>query len=258
MAGLTTRPPSRRNVSAHQHHVTAISIEQRSASRIVGALYLVTMATAVFAEMFVRDWVIVAGNATATAERIQANPTWFRLGVISDLATGAGVVALTWGLFVVLRPVNERLALLGAFFRLVEAAVALTGIVGALVALRFLDSSPSFQAVALAERHALARLAIAGQGLATQIVFVLLGLGSTAFAIVWWQSRLIPRALAGLGIVGSALLVAGSIAGLLNPALVGVLGLTHMLPLGVFEVSLGVLLVIRRLPGAAVESANPH
>lgn len=243
-------------MSEYREHAAIPSVEQRSVSRVVGALYLVTMATAVFAEMFVRERMIVPGNATATAERIVANATWFRLGVISDLATGAGVVALTWGLFVVLRPVNERLALLGAFFRVVEAAVALTGIVGALVALRFLDTSPSFQVVPLAERHALARLAIAGQGLATQIVFVLLGLGSTVFAIVWWQSRLIPRALAGLGIVGSVLLVAGSIAGLLNPGLVATLGLTHMLPLGVFEVSLGALLLTRGLPGAAPVSTD--
>src|SRR5207245_10497706 len=101
---------------------SAIAPEQRAAARIVGFLYVIQMAVAVFGESFVRGRLIVA-DAGKTAENIVASERLFRLSIAGDLFVYAGVLVLTWGLYVVLRPVNRNLALLAAFFRLVETAV---------------------------------------------------------------------------------------------------------------------------------------
>ena len=99
----------------------AIAPEQRAAARIVGFLYVIQMAVAVFGESFVRGRLIVA-DAAKTAENIVGSERLFRLSIAGDLFVYAGVLVLTWGLYVVLRPVNRNLALLAAFFRLVAQA----------------------------------------------------------------------------------------------------------------------------------------
>jgi hypothetical protein len=86
-------------------------------------------------------------------------------------------------------------------------------------------------------------LASYNSGLA--IGFVFLGLGSAALAYVWLQSRFIPRAFAAWGIFASLLLSAGTLAIIVFPSLGSMLGLTYMMPLGIYEVGLGLWLLIR-------------
>ncbi len=91
---------------------------QRKAARVVGAAYLVAMATAMFAEAYVRGRLVVDGDALATARNIMGHTTLFRVGIVSELATFATDVALITALYVVLAPVSRHLALFAAFLRL--------------------------------------------------------------------------------------------------------------------------------------------
>ena len=83
---------------------------------------------------------------------------------------------------------------------------------------------------------------ISGQRFGSQVDFVFLGLGSTVFSCLWFQSRYFPRALSALGILGSLMLAIGGLAILLFPILEDVLTIAYMMPLGVFEVILGLWL----------------
>ena len=125
---------------------SAITPEQRSAARIVGFLYVIQMAVAVFGESFVRGRLIVA-DAAKTAENIVASERLFRLSIAGDLFVYAGVLVLTWGLYVVLRPVNRNLALLAAFFRLVETAVLCAATVSSLVMIKLLSRTEDLNAL---------------------------------------------------------------------------------------------------------------
>jgi len=60
-------------------------LSQRKAARVAGVLYLIVIVAGVSAEFFVRQRLIVPGNATATANNIMANELLFRLGFVSDL-----------------------------------------------------------------------------------------------------------------------------------------------------------------------------
>ena len=229
----------------------AITPEQRSAARIVGFLYVIQMAVAVFGESFVRGR-LIAADAAKTAENIVASERLFRLSIAGDLFVYAGVLVLTWGLYVVLRPVNRNLALLAAFFRLVETAVLCAATVNSLVMLKLLSGAEDLNAFEASQRHSWVKLAYSTQGYGMFVGFILLGLGSALFAYLFWKSRYVPRGLALLGIVGSLLLSVVTWATIVFPGL-RVLGLSYMMPLGLYEVGLGLWLIFKgiRAPAGA-------
>lgn len=221
-----------------------ITFTQRAVARLVGALYLVQMAAGVFGEVAARGQLIARGDATRTAENIIAGERLFRLSIAGDLLTCIAVLVLTWGLYVLLRPVNQHIALLGAFFRLVELAVLSMATVNSLVVLRLLSAANPLKTFEPGQIHSFVSLAIAAQGLAMSVGFVFLGLGSAVFAYLLLKSRYVPKALAALGIFGALTLSVVTLASMVFPGL-RVLGMTYMLPMGLYEVGLGLWLLIK-------------
>lgn len=222
------------------------TLEQQSAAKIAGFLYVFTMATAVFGEMFVRGKLIVAGDAAQTAANIVASEQLFRWGALSDLLTTVGVLVLTWGLYVILRPISQHLAMLAAVMRFIENAIAAACFVNVFLVLRVLTSDAVYlQSFDPEQLQVIARLYIAAQGFGTQVIFVFLGIGSSIFAYLWLKSRYIPKSLSILGIVGSLLLAICGLANIVFPTLTTTLGMAYMVPLGIFEVGLGIWLLVK-------------
>jgi hypothetical protein len=178
---------------------SAITPAQRTAARIVGLLYLVGMATGVFGQAFVRDRLIVSGDATKTAQNIIEHERLFRLAIAGDLVTYIGVIVLIWAFYVIVRPVNKNLALLAVFFRLAENAVLCVATVGSLVVLTLLGGADSLKTFNVSQVQSLTTLALSAQGLGMNVGFILLGLGSTVFAYLLLKSRYVPKALAAWG-----------------------------------------------------------
>ena len=88
-----------------------------------GALYLLIIITGLFSELFVRQSIIVSGDAAATASNIASHSFLFRLGILSDLVMVMSDVAVALLFYLLLKPVNKGLSLLAAFFRLAQATV---------------------------------------------------------------------------------------------------------------------------------------
>jgi hypothetical protein len=217
---------------------------QRSAARFAGVLYLFQMATGVFGQSFVRDRLIVSGNATKTVQNILGAERLFRLSIATDLVTYATVILLIWALYVVLRPVNRNLALLAVLFRLAENAVLCVATVNSLVVPKLLSSVDYLKTFDASQLHSLVMLAFGAQGLGMNVAFILLGLGSTVFAYLLLRSGYIPRVIAAWGIFASLLLAIVTLAIIVFPGL-AVLGLTYMMPMGLYEVGLGLWLAIK-------------
>ena len=221
-----------------------IELEQRVLARLAGGLYLFQMATGVFGQVAVRDRLVVA-DAAQTARNILASEQLFRLSIAGDLVTYAAVVILSWALYVALRPVGPRLAMLGLVLRVTENAMLCAATVGSLAALELLRSPDP----------ALVKVALASQGQAMNAGFVLLGLGSAVFAALFWRSRYIPRLIAGWGLFASLLLSAGSLVVLVFPRAAS---MAYMMPMGLYEVGLGIWLLAKGLelhPMLAVDTA---
>src|SRR5882724_13051517 len=100
----------------------AVETSPQVYARIGGVLYLILILTGMLAVIFVRDKLIVSGDATATANNIIASPLLWRIGITGDLIMHVCDVPLMLVLYVLLRPVNRNLALLAVLFNLVQTA----------------------------------------------------------------------------------------------------------------------------------------
>jgi hypothetical protein len=207
-------------------------------------LYLVQMAAGVFAEVFVRGSLVVRGDPAQTAQNIIDSERFFRLGIASDLVCYTAVLVATWALYVLLRSVDRNLAVLAVLLRLMELALHFNVTTQSLTALRLLSGADYLQAIDTAELQSLAQLAIGVQGAGMNTGFVLLGLGSAVFAWLFFKSRYIPRILAGWGVFASLLLSAYAFTVILFPR-AAALQIVPMLPMGIYEVSLGLWLLLK-------------
>src|SRR5438309_8754498 len=92
-------------------------------ARIGGVLYLIIIIVGLFGEAFVRDRLIVSGDATATAVNIMAHESLWRFHVATELFLLICAIALLLILFVLLRPISRDLALLAVFINLVSISI---------------------------------------------------------------------------------------------------------------------------------------
>lgn len=223
-------------------HITSPSALNRIA-RLAGALYLIGMASAIFSESFVRGSLIVAGDAAQTAKNIMESEPLFRLSIAADLFTYVTVVVLTWSLYVLLRPINRDLALLAVFFRIAEIATHFVVTFHSMTALRYLSGADYLSSFDSEQLHTLARIALSDQGAGLNTGFILLGLGSTVFAYLFFQSGYVPKLLAGLGVFASLLLATYAMAVIVTPAARS-FWIYTMPPMGLYEVTLGFWLLL--------------
>jgi hypothetical protein len=231
----------------HGMKMTTAPIEptQRKAARVVGILYLLQMATGVFGEIFVRGRLMVGGDATRTAQNIMADERLFRLSVAGDLLTYISVIVLIWAFYILVRPIDRSLALLALFFRLVENAILCISTACSMVVLSLLSGADYLKTFDARQLHTLASLLLAAQGLAMSVAFVLLGIGSAVFAYLLLKSGYVPKAIAAWGIFASLLLAVGTLFIIVFPAIGGVAGMAYMAPMGLYEVGLGLWLVVK-------------
>src|SRR4029079_7568968 len=108
-----------------------------------GLLYLIAMATGLFAEFYVRfpSTLVISGDVAKTAYNILSNERLYRIGIANNIITFAIDVVLIWALYVLLRPVNRNLALLAVFFRLLERKTDCGDIINSYVAMQFVSNA---------------------------------------------------------------------------------------------------------------------
>ena len=182
----------------------AIDQSQRTAAKVAGFSCLFGMAIVVFANYAIFERLIIPGNAAETARNIVAHQRLFRIAVACNITYSTGVVVLLAALYIILKPVNRGLALVGAIFRLVFALMWLLTALNMLGALRLLGSASYLQIFEADRLQALARLDLAANFDAYYVGLPFFGLASTVCSYLWFKSNYIPRALAVLGVISSA------------------------------------------------------
>jgi hypothetical protein len=234
--------------------MTASTIDesQRKAARVVGFCYLFAMVLGIFAVSYVRGHLIVTDDAAKTAVNIMAHERLFRLGIAGYVLCMLSDAALLTALYVILKRVNQNLALFAACLRLVETVIGVAATLTSFDVLRLLSGADYLQAFRTDQLQGLARIPIGAFGAEINVSFVFLGLGSAVFGYLWFKSRYIPRALAALGVFGSVLLATGSFAFIIYPKLADWAEPGYFAPLGVFEVTMGFWLLLKGLRPSVV------
>src|SRR5687767_6796740 len=81
-------------------------------ARVAGFLYLLLVIASPLRYVYIPSALIVRGDATATASKIVAHESLFRLGMITDLFCGVICIFMALALYRLLKSVDQSLAVL--------------------------------------------------------------------------------------------------------------------------------------------------
>lgn len=232
-------------LSAVQADLTGAS--SRLLSRIGGILYLYIIVAALFGEMYVRDRLIVPGDAAATASNILDSETLFRVSVTGELITCLCDVALAGILYVLFRPVSRNVSLLAAANRLTFAGVYCVSKFFLVAALILLDGSDYLQALDPGELSALAYASLRMHGFGYGISLAFFGVHCGLLGWLVYRSGYAPRAIGVLLVIGGVGYLAHSVTQTLSPATAGSLFPWIILPAFPAELGLTLWLLLRRV-----------
>ena len=113
----------------------------RTAALIAGVSLLIMVLAAPFAELYAYPKLVISGNAARTVQNILENQALFTAVIFGYLITFICDVLAAWALYVLLKPVNENISLLTAWFRLVYTVIALVALLDLVTVLRLLNTS---------------------------------------------------------------------------------------------------------------------
>jgi hypothetical protein len=226
------------------HHI--IEVSQRKAARVAGFMYLFLLPSALFAEFCVRSNVIVFDDVPGTVSKIMASEGLYRISIVCDLITFAGTVVLITALYVLLKPVNEGLALLASFWRLVECAILGAITVASLIVLLLFSRREYSQVFGVDQLRSLATLSIDAHRAGFRFAGIFFGLGSAVSSYLLFKSQYVPRVLAALGMFASLLVLAFMFAFILFPPFLATGRLwTSNLVVIAFELTMGLWLLVK-------------
>lgn len=215
----------------------------RNIALVAGVLYLLTFVSiptlAIYGAVKSADYILGAGPDTSAI-----------IGGLSEIIVALAGIGTAIVLFPILKKQNESAALGLVAARILESSTIFVGVafILSIVTLR----QEGAGAAALVTSNALVslydRIFLLGGSFMPAVCDLLLG-------FLLYKSRLVPRALSVIGIVGAPLLVVGYLAVLFG--LIGRLdplaGLSA-LPVALFEFSLGVWLIVKGFNSAALAS----
>lgn len=232
--------------------MTAQTDSWRKLSLAGGVLYLMTFAFSIPAVFLIEpvlsnpDYILSGGADSQVL-----------LGTLFDLITALACIGTAVALFPVIRRQSEAASLGFVTTRIFEAAVIVIGVVSllAVVAMRQDGGAPGTDSAALvAVGQALVTVRdqtfLIGPG-------VMPGLNALLLGYVLYRSRLVPRFIPAVGLVGAPLFLASAIATILGfNEQVSVLSGIAVVPIFVWELSLGLWLTFRGFSPSAVAALS--
>ncbi len=204
----------------------------KKTARRAGWLYLSILAIGPFTLMYVPGKLIVPGDAAATAAKIRASESLFRLGIASGLVGDVLFLLVALALYRLLARVDRHHALLMATLAIVSVPITFLNRVNQLAALVLLSGADFLTVFDQRQLEALAMLFLRLYSHGILVVEVFWGLWLLPFGLLVWRSGFLPKILGlllGIAGLGYAL---GSLGALVLPAyrdqFAGVMGITAL------------------------------
>lgn len=214
-------------------------------ARIGGALYLIIIVIGLFGEMFVRDKLIVSGDATATAKNIMASESLWRFHIAAELVLLICAIVLLMILFVLLRPVSRELTLLALFFNLVSIGIEAATAMYLMVALFPLGNAAYLRAFTPEQLYAMAYLPLRSHGYGFSVSLLFFGCFCVVIGRVIFRSAFLPKIIGVLMQIAGLCYLTDSFALILAPAFANRLFPAILLPAFVGEASLCLWLLLK-------------
>src|SRR4051794_25753800 len=224
-------------------------------ARIGGGLYLVLIVLGIYLQV-VMGWVVVSGDATATAANLASMESAWRLGIAAEFLALACVVALSMIYFVLLRPVSRELNLLATFLRLVGIAVEATATLSLASALFPLGTGAYLRAFTPEQLQAMAYLAIKAHAHGYAVALLFFGFTFLFHGYLIFRSGYLPRLLGVLIQIAGVAYLVNSFALLVAPAFQSRIFPAILFPAFVAESSLCVWLLVKGVNVANWQAAT--
>lgn len=204
------------------------SISPASVARLAGALWLISVVTGIYAEVFVRGVMIVHGNAGASAVKIMAGESTFRTGFAADLIGDMAYLGATLLLTLLLKPVSRTITLIMVGFGLAGSAVMAANLVNSMAPLVLLHTiEPATASSALTP---LVIVFIRLHSLGYSISIALFSIQIAAIGYLVLRSDFFPRVFGVLFLIEAVCNTISSFGGFLNLGWVDHLGTYILLP----------------------------
>ena len=221
------------SIEKEDQPLTRIGASAQRYARIAGVLILVSLVAGGFGEYYVPSKLIASDSATVTAHNIMSSQTLFRLGFAGYLVEAVCDLALTLVFYVLLRPVDNDIALLAVLFRILATATFAFSEFFYFAAYLILGGASYLRTFSSDELNSLALLSLKLYGHVGELFLVFYGVGSAVLGYLIVRSGYLPKglgvllSLGGLGfiIMNFTLLLAPAYASnfLLLPTTIGML-----------------------------------
>jgi hypothetical protein len=176
-------------------------ISNKNLARMAGLLYLIVIATGLFAEVFVRQAFRVSGNPLATASNIQSSEVFFRIGVVADIVNfvcGLPCVLIVYFLF---KRVNKFLLQLALLFVVIQTAIIAVNLLNQTSTLLLLDSDDYLKSFQPNQLATLSQLSLNIQAVGYAIGLVFFGFYCLLVGYVVFKSNMVPKVLGVLYVI---------------------------------------------------------
>ena len=218
-------------------------------ARVAGLAYVVVIMLGIFSVSFIDSNILVPGDDAATVDNIMNNELRFRISIASEIIMYAFVVLLAHALYVILKTVNRNLALLALLWRIGEAVIgAGVAVLTGFIPLLLLNGETTFEQDHL---QALVGLFLQLRNAGLDVVLIFIGMGGTVFCYLFFKSKYVPRILAVWGMITYLSMLTLALVSILSPSLPESVKMIFYAPGGLFEVIIGLWLLIK---GVKVEN----
>ena len=178
---------------------TGLSLRQAA---IIAGLGLLLMAVlAPIAQFGVLQKLVVAGDATTTANNILASMGLFRFGIFIFLIVAILDVVVAWALYVLLRPANPSLSLLTAWFRVVYAAIFISALSNLLIVVQLLNGPGTLNILGANSLHAQVMVSLNAYTDGWNMALIVFGLHLLLLGSLAFRSGYVPKWLAILVVI---------------------------------------------------------
>ena len=224
----------------------------RGTATIVGLLFLIQTIAFIIAEQLLTGILKRPDYLTG----ISADANALTVGALLAFVSGVAVVGIAILMFPLLKRTSEPLALGYVGERVIELVLQIFFYMAAPLLIVAVGAGLRDGTVSSAVSQSLGPVLKAVHDVGIVVLCLVTSVGGTVFAFLLYRSRLVPRSLAVLGLIGYAILLIGCVLNLFGVTDVTQgAGLLAVLPGGLFELILPIVLLVKGFSDPAPRAA---
>lgn len=214
-------------------------------ARIGGLLYLIIIVIGLWGEAFVREKLIVSGDAVRTAANIAAHESLWRAHIAGEMVLLLCAVGLLMIEFVLLWPVSRELTLLAAFFDIMSICIEAVVAMYLLQTLFPLGNDAYLKVFTPEQLAALARMDVRSHGYGFGVSLIFFGCACIVTGYLIYRSGYLPKVIGALMAIAGVCYLINSFALILSPEVADQLYPAILVPSFIGELSFCLWLLIR-------------